>query len=431
MIELKEILNEISSINQSIGTPEITQPVVNLINNKEKTIYVAVLGQFKAGKSSLINSIIGQEILPCGVVPVTAIVTRLKYAPQSKLTIQFLDGKEIVIPINELSKYVSEKQNPENTKKVAQAIVEHPTMEIIQGLSLVDTPGLGSFYQHNSNTTIQWLPFTGFAIIAISAERPLSEEDITLVKNIAHYCPEIAIVLTKIDLFTIDELKEIKSYINQSIHNALGKDITIFEYSIHKNTEQFREKLINELFKPLDAQSQNKILEITHFKIRTILQQSIQYTELALNSALKKKDEREVINRLMQEIINNRHHHEREMLLTGSSFKGEIREKLEKIILPFLSEIIQKLTNQFASNYQKWGPTLFKTSRQFEEWLKKEISNEISIINDKSFDEFNHIVIETAGYYQYAALQFRQRMDEKLKQVFGVNLQILIGKLIL
>jgi hypothetical protein len=49
---------------------------------------------------------------------------------------------------------------------------------------------------------------------------------------------------------------------------------------------------------------------------------------------------KEAVNNLLKEIKTNRHHHEREMLLSASSFKGEIRDKLEKIVLPYLSETL-------------------------------------------------------------------------------------------
>ena len=173
MNEIKDIINEISGINRAIGAPDLTKPLSGLLNSNDKTIYVAVLGQFKSGKSSLVNSIIGENLLPVGVVPVTAIVTRLRFGVQPKLIIQYLDGKETSATIDELPQYVTEKLNPENLKQVAQAIVEHPALEPFKNISLVDTPGLGSLYRHNSETTQQWLPFTGVAIISVSAERPL------------------------------------------------------------------------------------------------------------------------------------------------------------------------------------------------------------------------------------------------------------------
>ncbi len=422
MNEIKDIITEISGINQAIGAPDLTKPVAGLLNSNDKTIYVAVLGQFKSGKSSLVNSLIGINLLPVGVVPVTAIVTRLRFGLQPRLIIQFLNGKETSTAIDELSQYVTEKLNPENIKQVAQAIVEHPALEPFKNVSLVDTPGLGSLYRHNSETTQQWLPFTGVAIISISAERPLSEEDINLLKGIAQYCPDMALIITKTDLFRKEELTEIRSYITSSLKDAINRDIPVFDYSVYQNSGECRKTLIEKLILPLHKNADQKLNEIAHHKTNTIIEQSLVYTELALQSAMKREAEKDYVNRLLQEIRSNRHHHEREMLLSGSSFKGDVRDKLEKIILPFRPSLNEKLTRQFATDFKNWKGSLFNVSRKYEKWLNEHIGDEIKQIDNACFDQVNQIVRETAGYYQYSALQFRQRLDEKLSQVFGVHL---------
>lgn len=419
---IQDIINEISVINQAIGAPDLTKTVSGLLNSNDKTIYVAVLGQFKSGKSSLVNSLIDENILPVGVVPVTAIVTRLRFGFQPKLIIQYLSGKETTTTIDDLPQYVTEKLNPENVKKVAQAIVEHPALEPFKNVSLVDTPGLGGLYRHNSETTRQWLPFTGVAIISVSAERPLSEEDINLLKGIAQYCPEMALVITKTDLFAEKELQEIKLYISESVKKVTGKDITIFEYSVTKNFRESRDTLIQNLILPLNNDADNKLNEIALYKTNNIIEQSLVYTELALQSAMKREAEKDSVGRLLQEITSSRHHHEREMLLSGSSFKGEVRDKLEKIILPYRPTLYEKLTRQFTVDFKNWKGSLYKISRKFENWLNEKIGNEVKQLDNACFEQVNQIVRETAGYYQYSALQFRQRLDEKLSQAFGVHL---------
>lgn len=187
MYNYKSIINEIAQINYSIGRPELTNPVESLLVDNKQTIHIAVLGQFKSGKSSLINSILGENILPVGVVPVTAIVTRLQYGIKPKLIVRFTDKREVTTTLDEPPLYVTEKHNSENNRNVTLSIVEHPALEPFKNISIVDTPGLNSFYRHNSEATFQWLPFTGVAIISVSAERPLSEDDINLIKGTS--CP--------------------------------------------------------------------------------------------------------------------------------------------------------------------------------------------------------------------------------------------------
>jgi hypothetical protein len=99
-----------------------------------------------------------------------------------------------------------------------------------------------------------------------------------------------------------------------------------------------------------------------------------------------------------------------------------VREKLEKVIMPYCPDFNEKLTKQFSNDYPGWNGSLFNVSRQYEHWLKEKIEHKISEIDNKSFDDVNQIVRETAGYYQYTALRFRQLLDEKLSHELGVHL---------
>src|ERR1700683_1731785 len=79
-------------------------------------IGVAVLGRFKAGKSSFLNHFLGRSFLPVGVVPVTAVVTEIRYGSREEARVHLHDGREIVVPLDAIARYVSEKENPENAK---------------------------------------------------------------------------------------------------------------------------------------------------------------------------------------------------------------------------------------------------------------------------------------------------------------------------
>lgn len=89
---------------------------------------LAILGQFKAGKSSLLNALLGQDVLPVGVLPATAVVTRLGYGPQPRATVRRLSGESFDVPLSRLAEFVTEQENPENAKEVALVDVELPAL---------------------------------------------------------------------------------------------------------------------------------------------------------------------------------------------------------------------------------------------------------------------------------------------------------------
>ena len=89
---------------------------------------VAVLGQFKAGKSSFLNGLIGAPIVPVDVLPSTAVVTRIGYGPGEQVTVHALGGESFEIPLGRLSEFVTERGNPANEKRVAVVDVELPSL---------------------------------------------------------------------------------------------------------------------------------------------------------------------------------------------------------------------------------------------------------------------------------------------------------------
>ncbi len=422
MIDYSKINAELSEICLTIGAPKLTSPLTDLLHNPDQSIFVAVLGQFKSGKSSFINSLLGKDLLPSGVVPVTAIVTRIRYGDTNMLTVLFEDDTQITTDIAALPLYVTEKHNPENIKKVKQAVIDYPGLEPFHNINLIDTPGLGSLYRHNTIETLQWIPFTGYAIICISTERPLSDEDISLMKGIRHYCPEIAIVLTKTDLFDHAQLDEITSYINTSLSKNLPADIPVFPFSVFYNSENHRNTIFQNILVPLQQNTKQKLEKLKLFKTHYAVEQSLMYANLSLQTAIKRKTGKDAVASVLNDITSNRRHIEREMLTSGSSFKNEIRDKLEKIIMPHRVEISGKLSIQFKNDYFLWKGSLFGISRQFESWLQNMLHKEIAAIDQICFDPSNKIIKETAGYYHFSALRFRQQIDDKLFHAFGIHL---------
>ena len=104
---------------------------------------LVILGQFKRGKTTLINSLIGKEILPSSVVPLTSIVTILKYGEKIRCNIFMEDGSEKNVCIEELADFITEKGNPKNMRGVRCAHIEYSSPFLEKGMLLVDTPGWG------------------------------------------------------------------------------------------------------------------------------------------------------------------------------------------------------------------------------------------------------------------------------------------------
>src|SRR5664279_1286612 len=187
---------------------------------EQDEISVAVLGRFKAGKSSFLNHFMRRDILPVGVVPVTAVVTEIRYGTRVEARVHHRDGRDSEVPLDQIGGYISEKETPENVRQVDLITVELPELRRFRGLKFVDTPGLESALSHNTQTSLDWLPNVGLALVAVSVDPPLSQRDIDLLKSLYQYTPKVGILLTKADLLSEPELREAVSYTHLRAHET-------------------------------------------------------------------------------------------------------------------------------------------------------------------------------------------------------------------
>ncbi|MGH7667383.1 MAG: dynamin family protein [Candidatus Dormibacteria bacterium] len=201
---------------------------------RSTTVYVAVVGDFKRGKSSLINALLGQPILPVGVVPVTAQPTLIRYGPEPLATVTRESVQER-IAISEIAQYITEKANPHNRLKVTELWVEYPSPLLQGGLVVVDTPGTGSLHEHNTETAQAFLPRIDVAIAVLTGESPLSLSEARWLSEVAGRAARVAVCLNKVDSISPEELGEAQEYIESGLRTILGDEpVELFRTSARR-----------------------------------------------------------------------------------------------------------------------------------------------------------------------------------------------------
>ena len=133
----------------------------------EGRFYVACVGQFKRGKSTLLNALVGDEVVPTGYVPVTAVPTVIRFGDPLHARVRMSDGSWQDVAMSDLKEYVTEELNPENRKAVDGAEVFVPSPLLASGMCFVDTPGLGSVFTGNTATTQAFIPHIDAALVEI------------------------------------------------------------------------------------------------------------------------------------------------------------------------------------------------------------------------------------------------------------------------
>jgi hypothetical protein len=189
----------------------------------EGLLRVVALGQFKRGKSTLLNSLMGAPLLPTGVAPVTSVATLVRWAPEPQLSVVFADGRQEDIPFGRLPDLVVDDRNPGNALGVAHVEVGYPCSLLADGIVLVDTPGVGSTDRGATERAYGFLPRVDAGVVVLSPDPPLGEAEADYVRTLASYTPHILFVLNKIDRVSEDEWREALVFNRRMLAAALDR----------------------------------------------------------------------------------------------------------------------------------------------------------------------------------------------------------------
>jgi len=195
----------------------------------EGRFFLVCLGQFKRGKSTLLNALLGGELLPSGVAPVTSVVTVVRHGPLGARV--RVAGEWMEIGLDHLEEYVAEGANPENSKGVTGVEVFSPSPLLGGGLCLVDTPGIGSVFAGNTAETRSFVPHVDAALVVLGGDPPISGDELTLVRDISARVPVLLFVLNKADRLSAGEMREAREFTTKVLREALGVEPRIFEVS--------------------------------------------------------------------------------------------------------------------------------------------------------------------------------------------------------
>jgi len=195
-------------------------------------VEIAVLGRVSSGKSSLVNALLGQPLLPVGAIPVTAVVTRVQYGEAIRARTRDIEGREQDISISQLAQYIAESSSMDNRLRLREVVIDLPHCLLQQGIVLTDTPGLGSLHPRASAHALTYLPRCDLGVIAIDAGATLQPQDIDLARALVDAHALCLVVLTKADTVTQAALEEQRGYVEHAMSQALGATVAAADVSV-------------------------------------------------------------------------------------------------------------------------------------------------------------------------------------------------------
>lgn len=404
---------------------------------KDQTVYIVILGLFKRGKSSIINALLDADLAPVAVTPLTSIITLFKYGETGKAMVIFEDSSSNWVEITEIAGFVSEDLNPENKKAVKQVDGYYPA-EFLKNLVLVDTPGLGSLYEHNSKTTTSFIPKIDAALYVLSADLPISAADASFLKDISKRVPKLFFLLNKKDLIDGDSLEKLKEFniknilketkIDQSELNFLCISARQFlESNENEEREQSGIYDLKKVILNLSTESGKELISASSAgrlrQVLTQMEQLLKLSHAAFHSPIKDLEEQSSKLNQSLEIIQS----------SQEDFFPVIKNR-NKLIMEKVTATVNQKTGQFKSQYRdilnsSKGLDIYINSPElFLEELNQDMKDffngmhgqiELDVKN-----RFNQIMLSFINQ----SLHFLNELSTQLEHQFGTKIDMVLGK---
>ncbi len=418
---LRSRLQKIEDVIRDFEIPTVASRLESIrdLASGDGCVDVVVVGQYKAGKSSMLNALLGADLLPVDVLPATSVVTRILPGQRDEVVIRFLDGTTKSVTASELADFVTESANPDNVRNVERADVHVGGNQRLHGVRFVDTPGLGSIFAHNTDRAREWLPRVGVALVAVRVDQPFGEADMELIRELESHTPDVAIILTKADLVSGEQLEHVKRFTRQTLMARLGREYPLIPFSVRVGTAQSVAAVTRLLSDSAAGQANERSTRIAGHKLESLRHVCRVYLERELAAARAGEDaiatlaslvagERRRFPAVRDELRRMADFHE-----TGAvngcaeHFRGAIR--------PAIDRVRSRLSAQIGG----WDGNLADLTAQYARWMESAIGVELGALRDEGGRVAEEHVLAARDAFARSARSLADRLAEAVERALG------------
>ncbi|HMQ35340.1 MAG TPA: dynamin family protein [Chloroflexaceae bacterium] len=208
--ELRAALAQLATAFERFGAdvaPADQRTLRETLEHLEELFLIVVAGEFNSGKSSFLNALLGEQVLPEGVTPTTDTITLLQHGDEV--------GSEL----------------RENGLRVTRF-----PAEVLRQLTIVDTPGTNAVIRHHEQLTREFIPRADLVLFTTSSDRPFTESERGFLELIKEWGKKIVIVLNKIDILSEPEREQVVTFVRENARTLLGVTPEIFAVSARQAT---------------------------------------------------------------------------------------------------------------------------------------------------------------------------------------------------
>ncbi|MCZ7567360.1 MAG: dynamin family protein [Ardenticatenaceae bacterium] len=251
------LLTTLTRIVRDRGLVELRPALESVVERLERPAFeIAVFGRASAGKSSLLNALVGMPVLPVGVVPVTAVPVRLRRGTETRAWISFADAPTIEVPPATLVEFASEMQNPGNARRVTRIEVAVASKALPSGVVLVDTPGIGALGTSGTQEAYASVPHADAGVLLIPAGVPLSGDDLALLRALTTAAARPLLVVSKFDLLPPEDGSTFLDYARATVAREFGEQFPVAPVSVVGKHRYLLELWFAEAVQPLFRDSE-------------------------------------------------------------------------------------------------------------------------------------------------------------------------------
>lgn len=372
--ELARLVNDLNDPSLHISE-QIKESLNLLIDTLNEPPLIAVIGQFSSGKSTFLNALLGQDVLPSGLTPVTAKAVRLKFAKMPLLSVKFINGSESLLASSDLAEL-------NKLGDQVSGMTLYAPSEILKEINFIDTPGLNSLRDADTKETKNTLKKVSGTIWLSLANNAAKASELESIKEIlkANDLKAICLINQK-DKLSEEELENLLKHARQTYGE-------LFEDIIAISSKQALLDITNNDKSPLEASNFNEALKAIKecFLDKSFKENFIKARAKKIVKLLTNEQEKHL------EIYDNAR-------FILDEFSGSLDERLEaikeefkpKIALRYsqMSEVIRLATDEVFKLLKPFSKTKFNASKTLlnKEIYKRENFEVISLDSDEVFSK--------------------------------------------
>lgn len=398
---------------------------------------LAVCGKVKNGKSSLINALMGRRILPeCNDVA-TSRVFKISHAESDSFFIVYSNGDKKEITLNELAQYGSQAAidmtgESSSDKAVAYIQVNTPMDFLPEGVSIIDTPGVGSTYPQHTAITKQFLKYADAALFVLNPT-PMEDVEIAFLKEIVDVCPNIMFVTTKTDLHgydvTDDAMRRNKELILKAVGSKLVWDIVMLKMSSTTLMEaaQSSDKVLADFnyevsgYDDVKNAIQNTVfLTIGYYRVGIAYNNAVAYYQTILKSLQNRKDASLEAASKYEELLS-------EYEKANNDFVAKVGDAKRKELLNNVDVILKTMEADFNLIFATSGGICRKYTDEIEALTVENINNYGDDLGERLTTDIKTAWDNLVDLVQRKVTDLLVQYDEDCKMSIPGNIKISVA----